>query len=241
MVPTSKSRLSTTTALALLAAAVVALVSACNTAAQAERSDDRVASAQGAAVHVDYATAAAVPPGFVAVERGRNSHPLRVSDGRLLHGTSSASGAASYISTDLSPVRVTRIGATVSFTGDDAGAIALLVSAKPVPQNESDAAPDAAVHFVATRTRWSYAIWQAGDAGQTILGQGTYRTAFDRDAARFEIELDGDRAKVYLPDATSIVFTDNRIAEFGGSWATWELYEDAPGTSPASFRELWAS
>lgn len=240
MSPASAFRPSTM-ATALLAVAVVALGSACTITAQAERSDDRVASAQGAAVHVDYATAAAVPPGFVAIERGRSSHPLRVSDGRLLHGTSSASGAASYISTDLSPVRVTRIGATVSFTGDDAGAIALLVSAKAVPQNESDAAPDAAVHFVATRTRWSYAIWQAGDAGQTILGQGTYRTAFDRDAARFEIELDGDRAKVYLPDATSIVFTDNRIAEFGGSWATWELYEDAPGTSPASFRELWAS
>ncbi len=240
MFPTSKSRLSTAR-LALLAVAVIAIGSACNTTAQAERSDDRVASARGAAVHVDYATAAAVPPGFVAVERGRNLHPLRVSDGRLLHGRSSAADAASYLSTDLSPARVTRIGATVGFSGDDAGAIALLVSAKPVPQDESDAAPDAAVHFVATRTGWSYAIWEAGDAGQTILGQGTYRIAFDRDAARFEIELDGDRAKVYLPDATSIVFADNRIADFGGSWATWELYEDAPGTSPASFRELWAS
>ncbi|UPW10396.1 hypothetical protein M1C59_06005 [Gordonia terrae] len=240
MVPTSTPRLSSM-ALVVLAVAVVVLGSACTTAAQAERSDDRVASARGATVHVDYATAAAVPPGFVAVERGRSLHPLRVADGRLLHGTSSASDAASYISTDLAPARVTRIGATASFTGDDSGAIALLVSAKPVPENESDAAPDAAVHFVATRTGWSYAIWQAGDVGQTILGQGTYRTAFDRDAARFEIELDGDRAKVYLPDATSIVFTDGRIAEFGGSWATWELYEDAPGTSPASFRELWAS
>lgn len=240
MVPTSTPRLSSM-ALVVLAVAVVVLGSACTTAAQAERSDDRVASARGATVHVDYATAAAVPPGFVAVERGRSLHPLRVADGRLLHGTSSASDAASYISTDLAPARVTRIGATASFTGDDSGAIALLVSAKPVPENESDAAPDAAVHFVATRTGWSYAIWQAGDAGQTILGQGTYRTAFDRDAARFEIELDGDRAKVYLPDATSIVFADGRIAEFAGSWATWELYEDAPGTSPASFRELWAS
>ncbi|MEY1676826.1 hypothetical protein AB4Z55_21890 [Gordonia sp. ABKF26] len=240
MVPTSTPRLSSM-ALVVLAVAVVVLGSACTTAAQAERSDDRVASARGATVHVDYATAAAVPPGFVAVERGRSLHPLRVADGRLLHGTSSASDAASYISTDLAPARVTRIGATASFTGDDSGAIALLVSAKPVPENESDAAPDAAVHFVATRTGWSYAIWQAGDAGQTILGEGTYRTAFDRDAARFEIELDEDRAKVYLPDATSIVFTDGRIAEFGGSWATWELYEDAPGTSPASFRELWAS
>ncbi|WP_439031902.1 hypothetical protein [Gordonia terrae] len=226
---------------AVAAVGLMLLGSACSTAALAERADDRVATAHGAAVHVDYATAAAVPSGFITIERGRNSHPLRVVDGRLLHGESTAPNAASYVATDLSPAHVTRIGATVGFTGDDAGSIALLVSAKPVPDNESEPAPSAAVHFVATRTGWSYAIWEAGKGGQTVLGKGTYKTAFDRDAARFEIELDGDRAKLYLPDATSIVFTDSRIEEFAGGWATWELYEDSAGTSPASFRELWAS
>ncbi|MCR5977937.1 hypothetical protein GDN83_09360 [Gordonia jinghuaiqii] len=229
-----------TLCVALAAAGVVGFSSAC-AVESTERVDDRVASPHGAAVQVDYATASAVPPGFVSIERGRSTHPLRVSDGRMLHGNSTGPNAASYVATDLSPARVTRIGATVSFTGDDDASIALLVSAAPVPENESQPAPHAAVHFVARRAGWSYAIWEAGDASQTVLGQGTYQTAFDRDGARFEIELAGDRAKVYLPDATSIVFSDPRIAEFAGGWATWELYEASAGTAPASFRELWVS
>jgi hypothetical protein len=56
----------------------------------------------------------------------------------------------------------------------------------------------------------------------------------------FDIVLNGNTAKVYLPDSTSVTINDERIGEFGGSWATWELFESNPGLQPAAFKTLWA-
>lgn len=225
----------------LTALAVVAVGAGCDTAPVVQGVADRLASPEGAAVHVDFGNTAALPPSFTTVERARNAYPLGVVDGRLEHGAPTGANAASYLSKDMSPQSVRRIGATAVFDDGAAGSIALLVSAGSVPTSESQPAPDAAVHFVADRRGWTYAVWEAGSSGQTVLERGSFGDQLDLRDARFEVELDGNRAKVYLPDSTSVTITDERISRFGGTWATWELFESDEGMKPASFRDVWVS
>lgn len=221
--------------------AVVFSTAGCGAAPEVQGTPDRLASPAGAGMHIDFGVVPEVPSEFATIERGRSSHPFQVTDGRLSHGEPTGSNAASYLSTDVSPQRVRRIGTTADFGDDASGSIALLVSNDSVPTSESQPAPDAAVHFVADSNEWTYAVWKAGGSGQTVLARGSFTKQFDLRNAQFEVELTGDAAKIYLPDSTSVVVTDERIARFGGSWATWELFESDEGMKPASIRDIWVS
>lgn len=201
---------------------------------------DRSANSHDAPVVVDFATAAALPTDFRVLDRGRSSAPSRVTDGVWRHGDPVAPSAATYVTAPARPAPVTRIGAVADFTGPAPGSIALLVSAAPVPEDPAAAAPNAAVHFVADAQQWTYGVWAAGDRAQTVLAEGVFAGGFDPHRARFEVRLEGDRAVVYLPDATSVTLTDHRIGAFGGRYATWELFESDRHLRPAGFRELWA-
>lgn len=224
-----------------VASALIMVGTACSAPVDVKGNDDRLASPDGAAVHLDFATLAALPPEFTTIERDRSSYPLRLTDGRLEHGEPLDTNAASYLSRDLEPAQVRRIGTVADFGKGAAGSIALLVSNGAVPTSESEPAPNAAVHFVADSEGWSYAVWKAGGSGQTVLERGTYGKTFDSRNARFEVELTGDTAKVYLPDSTSVQVTDERISSFGGSWATWELFEGERDVKPAALREIWVA
>lgn len=203
---------------------------------------DRLASSAGASLAIDFAQETGIPSsGFTTVERGRNVFPFIVRDGQLTHGMSVGKNAASYLLTDLTPEHVTRIGATVNLSSDADGTFALLVGDGPVPADETEPAPNAAVHFVADSTGWSFAIWEAGGSGQTVLDRGVYGGSFNRDDASFEVSLNGDTATVYLPDSTSTSVTDPRIQKFGGPWAVWELFESSAGMLPLGFRKIWAA
>ncbi|WP_347957852.1 hypothetical protein [Gordonia aichiensis] len=227
------------------AAAVVLMASACAPDQVAAPSSTQVrahtpASPAGAAVHHRFVDGP--PPDFATVDRGRSARPgFVVRAGVLTHAAPTAPESAAYLWARPPRGSVTRIGATAVFPAADAGSVALLVTSAPVPAAAGGAAPAASVHFVADADRWSYGVWPAGGRAQIVLAQGRYRSAIDRTAARFEVEVSGATATIVLPDGTAAVVTDHRIVDTRGAVATWELYESVPGLTPAGLTEVWMS
>ncbi|WP_448221773.1 hypothetical protein [Gordonia iterans] len=195
----------------------------------------------GDAYIVDFALTDSVPKQMRVIDRGRNAGGLRAVNGKLTHGRSERENAAVYFMLDRAPRNVSTIGAVVDLSAASGGSFALLVGRGPVPDTETDPAPPTAVHFVADAEGWIYGVWSPGAGGQTVLAQGRYQHDFDRGSAHFAVDLTGDSAGVLLPDATAVQIRDSRIAEYAGSFATWELFEASAGTVPVAFRKVWVS
>lgn len=190
---------------------------------------------------VDFAGTGAVPDQFTIIDRSRNASGLRIDNGRLTHGRALRDNAAVYFFVSLAPKTVSEIGAVVDLSATTEGSFALLVGTRPVPVDAVAPAPATAVHFVADAQGWVYGIWKPGAAEQTILAQGKYASDFDRSAASFSVQLVGDVATVVLPDGTALGLSDPRIAEYAGTFATWELFEASAGAVPVAFRKVWVN
>ncbi|TSE00414.1 hypothetical protein FOS14_08330 [Skermania sp. ID1734] len=175
------------------------------------------------------------------VEKGDNSAPLSIKDGKLSHGNPLVKDSASYLEATLAhPVE--RLGGTVTFA-PYSGSVAFVIWQSPLKlgvDGHDTNSPNAGVHFVAGPGTWSIGVWEAG-TGQRVLKSGTYKAAAFGTPEVFDISREGATATIMLPDGQRQVISDPSIAAWSGPVACWELYEARPGLAPASVEAIWAN
>jgi hypothetical protein len=167
---------------------------------------------------------------------------LTIVGGKLTNESTVSGRAASYYTSASLGAPVTTIGARWTFTsrGGTPGAIGLLVSQTAVYLPFS-------VHLAITPNLWSFGVWPPGDvaAGELqTLKSRCFRTPLEQDGTRIyetQVEIQGQRADIKLPDGQHQVVQDQRIADWAGSFATFEAYSDHGLTdSRVGFTEIWA-
>jgi hypothetical protein len=161
--------------------------------------------------------------------------------GKLTNEPTVKGGAASYYSADLGGP-VTTIGARWTFTpqGGTPGAMALLVSQKAVY-------PPFSVHLVITPNSWGFGVWPP-NAGPTTglqnLDWQRFEVPLKQDGVHVyetQVEIEGERVDIELPDGRHRVFRDQRIADWAGSFAVFEAFSKHASTdSRVGFTEIWA-
>jgi hypothetical protein len=95
---------------------------------------------------------------------------------------------------------------------------------------------------------WTFGVRAAGRAEEfsqvTILKTGSIDPPLSEDGStsyRVEVRIAGERAELTLPDGHTEIVQDKRIAEWAGSFGTFESYvEQGLTDSRADFIEMWA-
>jgi hypothetical protein len=167
---------------------------------------------------------------------------LRVVGGKLTNESTVSGRAAGYYTSASRGAPITAIGARWTFTarGGTPGAMALLVSQTTMHR-------PFAMHLVITPDRWSFGVWPPDGVVpgglQELLSQ-PFPVPLNQDGTRVyeaQVEINGERADIELPDGQHQIVTDPRIADWAGSFATFEAYSDNGLTdSRVGFTEIWA-
>lgn len=167
---------------------------------------------------------------------------LRIVYGKLTNDPTVPGRAAGYYTSADLGGPITRIGARWTFTprGGTSGAMALVVS-----QNGLNL--PFAVHLTVTPDLWSFGVWPRDGGpigGLQTLGWRRFDVPLIQDGAKVyqtQVDIAGERADIELPDGQRFVIRDERIAEWAGSFATFEVYADNGLTdSRAGFTDIWA-
>jgi hypothetical protein len=167
---------------------------------------------------------------------------LRIVGGKLTNDSTVPGRAAGYYTSADLGGPITSIGARWTFTqrGGTPGSMALLISKKgpsrPFP-----------VHLVITPNRWIFGVWPPDGAEpgalQTLQEQ-YFPEPLSQDGTQVyetRVQITGARADIDLPDGEHQVLVDDRIAQWAGSFATFEAYSDIGLTdSRVGFTEIWA-
>ena len=160
--------------------------------------------------------------------------------GKLTNEPMVSGRAASYYTSASLGAPITTIGARWTFTsrGGTPGAVGLLVS-------QTALNPPLPIHLSITPFLWSFGVWPPDRAaGLQTLQEQHFRVPLKQDGTRVyeaQIEITGERAYIELPNGEHQVIRDHRIAEWAGSFATFEAYSDHGLTdSRVGFTEIWA-
>jgi hypothetical protein len=167
---------------------------------------------------------------------------FRVVGGELTNEpTLDGRAAAYYTSASLgTPIRT--MGARWTFTrrGGTPGAMGFFVSQTPMHF-------PFAVHFVITPQIWSFGVWPPDGTvpgGLQILQEQHFDAPLEQDGSQVyetRIEINGEQVDIDLPDGQHQVLRDHRIADWAGSFATFEAYADHGSTDTrVGFTEIWA-
>lgn len=170
---------------------------------------------------------------------------LRVEDGKLTPEFDRNDRFSSYFCSPMLAAPVENIGARWTFTkrGDsDTGVAALLITDEilkaPLP-----------VHLIISPTKWSFGVWPPGEtsddtAALETIKRGKFKPPLETDGTTvYEVDvwLEGDRAEINLPDGSSVVVSDERIAEWSGRFAVFEAHaQNAESDVQVGFTEVWA-
>ncbi|OBG23605.1 hypothetical protein [Mycobacterium sp. 852002-51057_SCH5723018] len=167
---------------------------------------------------------------------------LRVAGGKLTNASTVDGRAAGYYTSPNLGGQVTTIGARWTFTqrGGTRGAMALLISHGALHRPFS-------VHLVITPNLWTFGIWPPDGSVpgelETLQSQ-RFQVPLDEDGTQVyeaQVEINGERADIELPDGEHQTVIDQRIADWAGSFATFEAYSDQGLTdSRVGFTEIWA-
>jgi hypothetical protein len=167
---------------------------------------------------------------------------LRVVGGKLTNDPTVPGRAAGYYTSADLGAPVTTIGARWTFTprGGTPGAMALVVS-------QTALHPPFSIHLVITPDSWSMGVWPpiTGDSpGLQVLDWQRFEVPLRQDGVQIHeaaVEIRGGKADIKLPDGQHRVVTDGRIADWAGSFATFEAYADHGLTdSRVGFTKIWA-
>jgi hypothetical protein len=177
----------------------------------------------------------AAPPDGAATE-------LRIVGGKLTNESTVSGRAAGYYTSASMGAPITTIGARWTFTprAGTPGAMALVVS-------QTALHPPFPVHLVITPNFWSFGVWPSDGMvpGELhTLQCQRFRVPLKQDGTRIyetQVEIDGERAHIELPHGQRRIVRDQRIADWAGSFATFEAYSDHGLTdSRVGFTEIWA-
>lgn len=186
-------------------------------------------------------------PATVLVTPEGASDQLSVQQGRLTYQPTSQETAVAYVSTPDLGSSVKGMGARFVFrkgSGTRGGAITLVVSRGIDKSHVPPMVRPLSINFVVTPINWNISISRtdrdplqvvaAGDLPQPLQedGQTIYEARLDIDGARVTVDLPGVRR----------VFTEPRISEWQGSYATFELFANHGATdSLGAFQRIWAT
>lgn len=168
---------------------------------------------------------------------------FRIEGGKLVSRPTVDGRSASYFSTADLGNPIARIGARWVFTpqGGGSGTMVLIVSKRAV-------FPPFSAELSVSPKSWSFGVREAGQAEGfsqiTILETGSIDPPLSEDGStsyRVEVRIAGERAELTLPDGHTEIVHDKRIAEWAGSFGTFESYvEHGLTDSRADFIEMWA-
>lgn len=167
---------------------------------------------------------------------------LRVVGGKLTNEPMVPGRAAGYYTSASLGEPVTTIGARWTFTAGAGtlGTMALVIS-------QTALHPPFPVHLVITPRLWSFGVWPpdgAVPAGLQTLQWRHFQVPLEQDGTRVheaQVDITGERALIQLPDGPRQMVRDRRIADWAGSFATFEAYaEHGLTASRVGFTEIWA-
>jgi hypothetical protein len=173
---------------------------------------------------------------------GNAATQLRVVGGKLTNKPTLSGRAAGYYTSASLGAPIRTIGARWTFTrqGGTLGAMALLISQTALHFPFS-------VHLVITPEQWSFGVWPPDGAtpdGLQTLQTQSFDVPLEQDGNQVyetRVEINGERVDIDLPDGQHQTLTDHRIAEWAGSFATFETYADHGVTDTrVGFTEIWA-
>lgn len=170
---------------------------------------------------------------------------FRIAAGKLTPEPTRPDRYSSYMATPKLDSPVVNLGARWTFTrrGDtDSGVAAMLITDQlleaPLP-----------VHLIMSPTKWSFGVWPAaknnGDvAPLATLKRGKFDPPLKDDGKTVlsaEVWLQGDRVEVKLPDGSTSIVRDERIAKWPGRYAVFEAHaQNGLSDVQVGFVEVWA-
>jgi hypothetical protein len=169
---------------------------------------------------------------------------FRVAAGKLTAEPTRPERYSSYFCSPKLGAPVVNIGARWTFTrrgGTEHGVAALLISdyllRSPLP-----------AHLVISPTRWSFGIWPPAAGEETapleVLKRGRFDPPLQEDGTTVheaEIWLEGERAEIRLPDGSTRIVSDKRIADWAGGYAIFEAHAlNGLSDTKVGFSEIWA-
>jgi hypothetical protein len=168
---------------------------------------------------------------------------LSVIGGKLTNATTAAAVRAGYIVTDIG-ASVRYIGGrfTLSPTSNPNGGGAVFVIWRWLLHGVL-VIPDSPLHLITTDSAWAFGVWQTQVL--SLVAGGTFAVPLATDSATIHylnVSITGASATLSLPDGTTTVVTDSRIASLAGPYACFEVYQGNAATdTKAAFTEVWAS
>ena len=169
-----------------------------------------------------------------------------VSDGRMRFAPTREGPAAAYLTTPDLGAPVTSLGAKWVFQprGGTSGAMSLLVS-RGVRPAAPPIVPPIPVHYVVTPTNWNFGVWKEYTSGLEVIAAGQFEQPLAQDGSTVyetNLEIDGSRVTINLPDGDRRIVNDPRISQWRGNFASFESYANNGLTdSAAAFEDVWAT
>lgn len=173
------------------------------------------------------------------------AEPPKIVSGALVTPSPTSSGKATYIEPDSLSGQLTRVGAEFVIRRTSStqtnGSLAMGAWSDPgVVNSYPNGYPVAGAHFVINKDRWTYNIY--ADTDSKDIGAGDFVPALSENVPlRLEIFFSGDRAIISLPNGTTAILQDARIAQYVAGRPFWEPFQGRGVTDTnVGILSLWA-
>lgn len=197
-------------------------------------------------LEVDFTTQDLPRRGWSRVNVGEGRTEIARADGALRHGRDAADAAAKGVVETEVEAPVQRIGAEIRFAGggfSPSGYVALTISDGSVAQAlaEEQPLPRSGVRLVAAPGRWALVVVDpSAEAPETLLLTGEFDDANLGRNQSYDVRRQGGTVWVTDPSGATSQITDDRVADWSGTFAGWELIETRGDQTPAAIRQVWA-
>lgn len=177
---------------------------------------------------------------FLVTQSAGGSESATTANGRLEVAWPPSSNAALYIQQPLTS-RVRRIGATVGFGPTAGPTSASFCLACWTTDQATPGVSEASCHLFVTVYGWTYQVVAGGQFVTIASGSYAAPLPMDYSELRLEVVIEGATAYIFLPDGSTGVATDSRIASLYGYSPCWEFFRDSGTTTvPLAMYETWA-
>lgn len=172
-----------------------------------------------------------------------NTSRLSIINGKLTNTTVEVANRAGYVTANLG-ANVKKIGGSFVFaagTGATHTGTAVFIIWKEL-LGKLSYIPNACCHFYITDVGWTFQVIE-NQVGAT-LASGSFDTPLTCDGATVysaNVEIVDTTATITLPDGNTATATDARIASLAGTYACFEVSQQAANTDPkAGFTAVYA-
>ncbi|GAA4673028.1 hypothetical protein [Nocardioides nanhaiensis] len=197
-------------------------------------------------LEVDFTTQDLPRRGWSSISVGEGRTGIARADGALRHGEKVENAPAKGVVETELEAPVQRIGAEIRFAESGfspSGFVALTISEASVVQalEAEQPLPRSGVRLVAAPGRWALVVVDpSAEAPETLLLTGEFDDANLGRSQSYDVRRQEGTVWVTDPSGATSQITDDRIADWSGAVAGWELIETRGDQTPAAFRGIWA-